>query len=173
MFVYVGQSPAAEFLPESLARDATGHIVVDAEGRTSTPTVFAVGDVRAGARHYLSDAIADGQRAAQAVIVGPEEELRRNLHAYLQSELRPRRCRRPEKVALKPVNWMTDAIALISNSKPNARELLWGIRDKLSAHRQVENIKFLAKNSASQPAPKELLQEVAANYKAAMLALGD
>ena len=56
---------------------------------------------------------------------------------------------------------------------PNARELLWGVRDKLSAHRQVENIKFLAKNSASQPAPKELLQEVAANYKAALLALGD
>ena len=67
----------------------------------------------------------------------------------------------------------TDAIARISNSKPNARELLWGVRDKLSAHRQVENIKFLAKNSASQPAPKELLQEVAANYKAALLALGD
>ena len=78
-----------------------------------------------------------------------------------------------EKVTLKPVNWATDAIALVSNSKPNARELLWGIRDKLSAHRQVENIKFLAKNSASQPAPKELLQEVAANYRAALIALGD
>ena len=35
VFVYVGQSPAAEFLPDSLARDATGHIVVDDEGRTS------------------------------------------------------------------------------------------------------------------------------------------
>ena len=78
-----------------------------------------------------------------------------------------------EKVKLKPVNWKTDAIALISNSKPNARELLMGVRDKLGAHRQVENIKFLAKNSASQPAPKDLLQEVATNYKAALLALGD
>lgn len=78
-----------------------------------------------------------------------------------------------EKVTLKPVNWKTDAIALISNSKPNARELLEGVRAKLGAHRQVDNIKFLAKNSASQPAPKELLQEVAANYKAALLALGD
>jgi thioredoxin reductase (NADPH) len=68
VFVYVGQSPAAEFLPDSLARDASGHIVVDAEGRTSMPTVFAVGDVRAGARYYLSDAIADGQRAAQSVV---------------------------------------------------------------------------------------------------------
>jgi len=67
VFVYVGQSPAAEFVPDSLARDATGHIVVDEGGRTSAATVFAAGDVRAGARHYLADAIADGQRAAQAV----------------------------------------------------------------------------------------------------------
>ncbi len=68
VFVYVGQSPAAEFLPDSLARDPSGHIVVDAEGRTSIPTVFAVGDVRAGARYYLAEAIADGQRAAQSVV---------------------------------------------------------------------------------------------------------
>ena len=68
VFVYVGQSPAAEFLAETLARDATGHIVVDEGGRTSAATVFAVGDVRAGARHYLADAIADGQRAGQAIV---------------------------------------------------------------------------------------------------------
>jgi thioredoxin reductase (NADPH) len=68
VFVYVGQTPAAEFLPESLARDASGHIVVDNQGRTSVPTVFAAGDVRAGSRPLLARAIADGQRAAQAVI---------------------------------------------------------------------------------------------------------
>ncbi len=78
-----------------------------------------------------------------------------------------------EKVALKPVNWQTDPIALISNSKPNARELLEGVRAKLGAHRQVENIKFMAKNSASQPAPRELILDVAQNYRAAILALGD
>jgi thioredoxin reductase (NADPH) len=68
VFVYGGQSPAAEFVSDSLARDATGHIVVDEEGRASAATAFAAGDVRAGARHYLADAIADGQRAAQAVV---------------------------------------------------------------------------------------------------------
>ena len=68
VFVYVGQSPAAEFLPDSLARDATGHIVVDVDGRTSAPTLFAVGDVRSGGRQYLADAIADGQRAAKAIV---------------------------------------------------------------------------------------------------------
>jgi thioredoxin reductase (NADPH) len=68
VFVYVGQSPAAEFLPDSLARDASGHIVTDAEGRTSMSTAFAAGDVRSGARYCLADAIADGQRAAQSVV---------------------------------------------------------------------------------------------------------
>jgi thioredoxin reductase (NADPH) len=68
VFVYIGQSPAAEFAPESLARDATGHIVVDEEGRTSAPAAFAAGDVRGGGRQYLTDAIADGQRAAKAVV---------------------------------------------------------------------------------------------------------
>jgi thioredoxin reductase (NADPH) len=68
VFVYVGQSPAAEFAPDLLARDGTGHIVVDEGGRTSAPTAFAAGDVRAGARHYLADAIADGQRAGQAIV---------------------------------------------------------------------------------------------------------
>jgi thioredoxin reductase (NADPH) len=42
--------------------------VVDEEGRTSAATAFAVGDVRADARYYLADAIADGQRAGQAVV---------------------------------------------------------------------------------------------------------
>ena len=68
VFVYVGQSPAAEFAPDSLARDATGHIVADQGGRTSAATLFAAGDVRAGARCSLADAIADGQHAGQAVV---------------------------------------------------------------------------------------------------------
>jgi len=78
-----------------------------------------------------------------------------------------------EKVALKPVNWKTDAIALVSNSKPNARELLAGVRRKLGAFRNVDNIDFLSKNSASQPAPKDLLEQVAANYRGALLAIAD
>ena len=77
------------------------------------------------------------------------------------------------KVDLKPVNWATDAIALVSNSKPNARELLAGVRDKLSAFRPVDNIDFLSKNSASQGAPKDLLEKVAANYRGALLAIAD
>ena len=78
-----------------------------------------------------------------------------------------------ESVTLKPVNWQTDAIALVSNSKPNARELLAGIRDKLGANRKIDNIDFLSKNSASQPAPADVLEKVAANYRGALLAIAD
>ena len=68
VFVYEGRSPAAEFLPDSLARDATGHIVVDEAGQTAQPLVFAAGDVRSGSTEYLANAIADGQRAARSVV---------------------------------------------------------------------------------------------------------
>ena len=78
-----------------------------------------------------------------------------------------------EKIALRPVNWATDAIALVSNSKPNARELLAGIREKLGATRKIDNIDFLSKNSASQPAPKDVIEEIAAKYRGALLAIAD
>ena len=78
-----------------------------------------------------------------------------------------------EKVTLKPVNWATDPIALVSNSKPNARELLAGIREKLGANRKIDNIDFLSKNSASQPAPADVIEKVAANYRGALLAIAD
>jgi hypothetical protein len=78
-----------------------------------------------------------------------------------------------EKIALKPVNWASDAIALVSNSKPNARELLAGIRDKLGAFRTVDNVEFLAKDSASQPAPKDLIEAIAGKYRGALLAIAD
>ena len=64
-------------------------------------------------------------------------------------------------IALKSINWATDAIALMSNSKPNARELLEGMKAKLGAFRNVDNIVYHSKNSASQAAPKDQIQMVA------------
>lgn len=71
------------------------------------------------------------------------------------------------------VDWGKDPIAIISNSKPNARELLEGVKEKLGAVRAIDNIDYLFKNSAAQPAPPELIDQVAANYKGAILALAD
>ena len=78
-----------------------------------------------------------------------------------------------EAVTVKPVDWHADPIVLFSNSKPNARELLEGIRARLGETRCVDNIDFVHKDSASQPAPAALIEEVAARYKGALLAIAD
>lgn len=79
-----------------------------------------------------------------------------------------------EKMATAPVDWLRDPIALITNAKPNAHQLLDGIRTKLGAVRSTDNIVFFGKDSASQPAPTALYDEIAAKgYKAALLALAD
>jgi len=68
---------------------------------------------------------------------------------------------------------MTMVVLALRAAKPNARELLAGIREKLGASRKIDNIDFLSKNSASQPAPADILEKVAANYRGALLAIAD
>ena len=72
-----------------------------------------------------------------------------------------------------PVDWRRDPIILFSNSKPNAKELLEGLRAKLGTIRPIEGIDFVYKDSASKPAPTGIVDEVSRKYRAALLALGD
>ena len=72
-----------------------------------------------------------------------------------------------------PFDWRTDSIALFSNSKPNARQLLEGVRAKLASLRSVDNIDYVQKDSVSQPAPQAVIDHVAENYRAALLAIAD
>lgn len=78
-----------------------------------------------------------------------------------------------EQVTTRPVDWLTDPIVMFTNSKPNARELLAGVRDRLGAFRPIDNIEFDGKNSASQGAPAALIEQVAQKYRIAVLALAD
>ena len=78
-----------------------------------------------------------------------------------------------ETVKSGAVDWQRDRIALFSNSKPNAKELLEGIRAKLGSVRALEGIDFFYKDTASRPAPPETIDKVAHQYRAALLALGD
>jgi hypothetical protein len=78
-----------------------------------------------------------------------------------------------EVMAGKSLDWMKDPIALFSNSKPNARELMDGLKAKLAGIRPIDNIDFIYKPSASQPASAATIDEVAHKYRAALLALGD
>ena len=70
-------------------------------------------------------------------------------------------------------DWRKDPIAIMSNSKANARELLEGVRDMMKAYRAVDNIELLFKDSAAKPAPTALYEEIAKNYKGAIVALAD
>ncbi len=79
----------------------------------------------------------------------------------------------PEQEAARAVDWREDPIILFSNSKPNAKELLEGLRNKLSATRRVDNVDYIAKGSASQPAPPGMIEDAARRYRIALLALGD
>jgi thioredoxin reductase (NADPH) len=65
-FAYPGLAPNSEFLPPELERDADGRAVTMESLQTSLSGVFAIGAVRAGCGGLLTDAIADGQKAAAA-----------------------------------------------------------------------------------------------------------
>jgi hypothetical protein len=78
-----------------------------------------------------------------------------------------------EQTVAAKVDWRQDPIVLFSNNKPNARELLEGVRAKLGALRRTDNVDYIHKNSASQPAPPSMIEAVAQRYRAALLALGD
>jgi hypothetical protein len=72
-----------------------------------------------------------------------------------------------------PVDWLNDPILLFGNNKPNAKELLEGLRDRLATLRRVDNVDYIHKASASQPAPPEMIEAAARKYRIALHALGD
>ncbi|QQS10978.1 MAG: hypothetical protein IPK81_15300 [Rhodospirillales bacterium] len=78
-----------------------------------------------------------------------------------------------ETLKTGPVDWLKDPIVLFSNSKPNARELLDGLKARIATLRPVDNVGYTHKNSASQGAPADTLAHVAQNYRIALLALAD
>lgn len=64
LFVAIGVTPKAHFLKEVLELDADGHILTDADCRTSLPGVFAAGDVRKKILKQIATAVGDGAVAA-------------------------------------------------------------------------------------------------------------
>jgi hypothetical protein len=78
-----------------------------------------------------------------------------------------------EQRAREAIDWRNDPVALFSNSKPNARELLEGVRASLASFRRTDNIDHVSKDSVSQPAPGAVIEHVANNYRAAVMAIAD
>lgn len=66
-FAYVGLEPNTSFLPEQLARDVDGRVIVDSQFESTIPNVYAIGAVRAGYGGQLKDAMCDAHAAAQVL----------------------------------------------------------------------------------------------------------
>ena len=66
-FAYIGLEPNTAFAPDSIKRDDQGRLVTNDTLETALPGVWAVGAVRSGCGGSLDDAIADANRAADAV----------------------------------------------------------------------------------------------------------
>lgn len=67
VFAYIGLEPNVEFIPNEVARDASGCLKVDENMQTSVAGVSAIGAVRSGYAGTLIDAVADARRAATAI----------------------------------------------------------------------------------------------------------
>jgi len=64
VFVYVGHNPSTELVKGMVELDQTGYIITDDEMRTTTPGLFAAGDVRKKLLRQVVTAVADGAIAA-------------------------------------------------------------------------------------------------------------
>ncbi len=67
VFVYVGYSPSTDLVRGLVEFDGKGYIKTDDDMRSSTPGLFAAGDVRSKALRQVVTAVADGAIAAVSV----------------------------------------------------------------------------------------------------------
>lgn len=66
IFIFVGNIPNSDCLPEACQRDKGGFLVTDTEMRTTVPGIFAAGDIRSKLCRQVVTAAGDGATAAHA-----------------------------------------------------------------------------------------------------------
>lgn len=66
LFVFIGQTPSAGFLPPALNVDEKGFVITDTEMRTNLHGVFAAGDIRSKLCKQVATAVGDGATAANS-----------------------------------------------------------------------------------------------------------
>ncbi|SNS78537.1 thioredoxin reductase (NADPH) [Geodermatophilus pulveris] len=162
VFPFVGRRGPGG-LVEGLAADADGRLVPSAG-------VLVAGDARAGADQTLAAAEADGRAAGEAAVAAL---------AAGAGSLRvvdPTHGVRPEPAGAGAVAASTAAwtdVALFTNSKPNATELLRGLGGRLQAHWALPELGFAAKESASVAADPDQIDWLAQRFKMVLVAVGD
>ena len=66
-----------------------------------------------------------------------------------------------------------DTPGLVLEPPLPVENLLEGVKEQMGVYRSTDNIDYYFKDSAAQPAPEALYDEVAAKYKGAIVALAD
>lgn len=69
VFVFIGVEPNVGYLPDSVMRDATGHVITDTNFQTNVPGVYAVGAIRAGYSGQLANAMEEAASAVAGIAI--------------------------------------------------------------------------------------------------------
>ena len=76
-------------------------------------------------------------------------------------------------VAVASADTKPDILCVFSNSKPGANELLAGVRRRLESARAFVPIGFASKPNAASAADTATIDHLAAQYRMAVVAIGD
>jgi thioredoxin reductase (NADPH) len=163
VFPFVGRR-GPEGLVAGLAADAEGRLV-PGDG------VLVAGDARAGAEQSLAAAEADGRTAGEAAVAALAAGTGSLRVVDPTYGVLPEDDAGPLEATGSSATW-TD-VALFTNSKPNATELLRGLGARLQAHWQLPELGFAAKDSASVPADPDQIDWLSQRFKMVLVAVGD
>ncbi len=163
VFPFVGRR-GPEGLVAGLAADAEGRLV-PGDG------VLVAGDARAGAEQWLAAAEADGRTAGEAAVAALAAGTGSLRVVDPTYGVLPDDDAGPLEAADSTATW-TD-VALFTNSKPNATELLRGLGARLQAHWGLPELGFAAKDSASVPADPDQIDWLSQRFKMVLVAVGD
>lgn len=143
----------------------------DADGRlVPSGGVLVAGDVRAGAEQSLAAAEADGRAAGEAAVAALAAGTG-SLRIVDPTYGVPPESDDGEAAVQSTATW-TD-VALFTNSKPNATELLRGLGERLQAHWALPELGFAAKDSASVAADPDQIDWLSQRFKMVLVAVGD
>jgi thioredoxin reductase (NADPH) len=169
VFPYVGRRGPAG-LVEGAATDEEMRIVTDGGVRTDVPNVFVAGDAHADKEQTLLTAVADGAAAGEAAVAAVRPT-GGGLRIVDPTFGLPAEAEDAQGLAGGTAEWTE--VAIFSNSKPNATELLRGVGERLRAHWELPEIGFASKPSASEAADKDTIDWLAQRYKMVLVAVGD
>jgi thioredoxin reductase (NADPH) len=168
VFPYVGRRGPIG-LVDGVAADEEKRLLTQDGVRTAVPGVFVAGDARARVRQALPAVIADGaaagEAAAAALATGPGLRIVDPTFGVLPDEAEG------DVQAGGTADWTE--VAIFSNSKPNATELLQGVGERLQAHWDLAEVGFASKPNASQAADKDTIDWLAERFKMVLVAVGD